>query len=113
MKKLMACAVIAVLPLAACDQDSGNWPVDTATDLGGDVPADTGPDISVDVPTDTPAPDTATDTGGPDTSGGCTTDLGTWTPSEVLAGNFSSICSDDQLELRTNVPPSLIPSSTS
>jgi hypothetical protein len=82
MKKLLACAVIAVLPLAACDEDSGNWPTDVTTDWGGDGPADSGPDISADLPSDT---------GGPDSSGSCDNDLGTFSPTDVLAGDMSSL----------------------
>ena len=88
MRKLFISTLAVALgcALAACDEDDGNWDYDGTIDIGTETPADVMTEPGTD-PTTEPTTDIGVDTA-PDGTGDCDNTLGTFTPSDVLAGDL-------------------------
>jgi hypothetical protein len=71
-------AIVLGLALAACDEDGGNWDYDGTIDIGVETPTDTITEPTTDIGVETV----------PDGTGDCAHTLGTFTPTEVLAGDI-------------------------
>jgi len=85
MNRLFVSILVIALgfALAACDEDS-NWIFDGTTDIGVETPADVATETGTDA-----LPEPTTDIGVegvPDGTGDCAHTLGTFTPSDILAG---------------------------
>ncbi len=88
MRKLFVStlALALGLALAACDEDGGNWNYDGTTDIGVETPSDV-----MTEPGSDPLPEPTTDIGVetvPDGTGDCAHTLGTFAPTDVLAGDL-------------------------
>ncbi len=82
-------AIALGLALAACDEDNTNWFYDGTTDIGTESPPG---DVMTEPGTD-PLPEPTTDIGVetvPDGTGACDHTLGTFTPTELLAGSIGT-----------------------